>query len=75
MKLVGLYEPLHGLVINYMENPACRESTDWLMEHFDEAVQLAVSLIAEYEKYLQNGGKLSDTFSFDFESVKRDNWQ
>ena len=71
MKLAGLYEPMHGLVINYQENPACRESTDWLMEHFDEAVILATRLITEYEKYIQTGGCLSDTFSYDFESEKR----
>lgn len=72
MKLAGFYEPLHGLVINYKENPLCRESTDWLMEHFDVAVSLAVDLITEYEKYLQAGGILSETFSYDFESEKRE---
>lgn len=71
LKLVGFYEPMHGLVINYTENPACRESTDWLMAHFDEAVELAVRLITEYETYIQNGGSLSDTFSYDFESEKK----
>lgn len=72
MKLAGFYEPLHGLVINYKENPACKESTKWLMEHFDTAVELAVELITEYEGYLQSGGSLSDTFSYDFESEKRE---
>lgn len=72
MKAVGFYEPLHGLIINYKENPLCRESTDWLMEHFDAAVSLAVELITEYEKYIQTGGTLSETFSYDFESEKRE---
>lgn len=72
MKLVGFYEPLHGLVINYKENPVCRESTNWLMEHFDVAVSLAVELITEYEEYLQSGGTLSETFSYDFESEKKE---
>lgn len=71
MKIAHLYEPMHGLVINYQENPLCRESTDWLMAHFDEAVALAVRLIVEYETYIQTGGSLSDTFSYDFESEKR----
>jgi len=71
MKLAGLYEPMHGLVINYQANPECGESTDWLMAHFDEAVALAVRLITEYETYIQAGGSLSDTFSYDFESEKR----
>lgn len=72
MKLVGFYESLHGLVINYKENPICRESTDWLMEHFDTAVSLAVELITEYEVYLKTGGVLSETFSYDFESEKKE---
>lgn len=71
MKLAGVYDSMHGLVINYEENPACRESTDWLMTHFDEATELAVKLIKEYEKYIQTGGSLSETFSYDFESEKR----
>ena len=71
MKLAGLYDPMHGLVINYQENPACRESTDWLLDHFDKAVELAVGLITEYESYIQTGGSLSDTFLYDFESEKR----
>lgn len=72
MKLVGFYESLHGLVINYKENPMCRESTDWLMKHFDTAVSLAVELITEYEVYLKTGGVLSETFSYDFESEKKE---
>lgn len=70
MKLSGQYDTLHGLIINYRENAACRETTAWLMEHYDKAVQLAVDLITEYENYLQTGGKLSETFFYDFESEK-----
>lgn len=72
MKLTGFYETLHGLIINYKANPLCKESTQWLMEHFDEAVALAVNLIVEYEKYLQTGGTLSEKFSYDFESEKKE---
>lgn len=70
LKIAGMYEKMHGLVINYKENPASKETTEWLMAHFEQAVQLAVDLITEYEKYLQNGGKLSDAFSFNFESER-----
>ncbi len=72
LKIVRLYEALHGLVINYKENPGCKETTDWLMEHFGEAVELAVKLITEYEAYIQKGGNLSETFGYDFNSVKRE---
>ena len=71
LKIAGFYEKMHGLIINYEENPACRESTDWLLAHFDEAVKLAVRLISEYESYIRNGGSLSETFSYDFESEKK----
>lgn len=70
LKIAGKYESMHGLVINYQENPASKETTQWLLDHFDAAAELAVSLICEYEVYLQKGGKLSDTFSYNFSTVK-----
>lgn len=72
MRIAGVYSSLHGLVIRYYENDACRETTDWLMEHFEPAVSLSVDLITEYEGYLQKGGTLSEMFSYDFESQKRE---
>ena len=70
MKLVGMYKKMGGLVMNYKENPKCSETTDELVRRFDEAVELAVPLITEYEKYVKQGGVLSDTFCYNFESER-----
>lgn len=68
MKAAGMYQKMSGLVMNYEENPLCMETTDELVRRFPMAVELAVKLILEYEKYLQQGGTLPDTFSYNFES-------
>ena len=63
-----MYKKMSGLVMNYEENPVCVTTTDELVRRFPIAVELAVELIEEYEKYLRQGGTLSDTFSYNFES-------
>lgn len=68
MKLAGMYDKMGGLVMNYEENPQCTETTDEMVRRFPVAVELATELIQEYEGYLEHGGKLSDTFSYNFES-------
>ncbi len=68
MKALGMYGKMSGLIMNYEENPLCTETTDELVRRFDVAVELAVTLIQEYEEYLERGGKLSETFSYNFES-------
>jgi len=68
MKAAGMYKKMHGLVMNYKENPRCMETTDEMVRRFDEAVSLAAKLIVEYECYLKQGGTLSKTFCYNFES-------
>jgi len=68
MKIVGIYDKMGGLVMNYEENPKCTETTDELVSRFDTAVELAIPLITEYERYLKLGGALPETFCYNFES-------
>lgn len=68
MKVAGMYRKMSGLVMNYEENPQCTETTDEMVRRFPIAVKLATELIQEYEGYLERGGKLSETFSYNFES-------
>lgn len=68
MKAAGMYQKMGGLVMNYEENPLCTETTDEMVRRFEQAVKLAVELIVEYEAYLKQGGTLSETFSYNFES-------
>ena len=70
MKMVGMYKKMGGLVMNYEEDPKCSETTDELVKRFRLSVELAIELITEYERYLQQGGALSDTFCYNFESER-----
>lgn len=70
MKIVGIYQTMSGLVMNYEEAPKCSETTDELVRRFDNAVELAGRLIVEYERYMKQGGSLSETFCYNFESKK-----
>ena len=70
MKIAGIYKEMSGLVMNYEENPKCSETTDELVRRFDCAVETAVGNIVEYERFLVQGGALSETFCYNFESEK-----
>ncbi len=73
MKLVGKYDALHGIVMSLTPNPACREYCLILKRQYDEAVPVAVSLIAEFERVLEEGGAFSGRFHRDFEAG--DSWE
>ncbi len=73
MKLVGKYDALHGIVMSLTPNPACRDYCLLLKRQYDEAVPVAVSLIAEFERVLEEGGTFSERFHRDFEAG--DDWE
>lgn len=68
MKIAGMYKKMGGLVMNYEEDPDCSETTDELVRRFDIAVETAIPLLTEYERFYTQGGVLSDTFCYNFES-------
>lgn len=68
MKIAGIYKKMGGLVMNYEESPKCSETTDELVRRFDVAVEVAVPLLMEYERFYAQGGMLPDTFCYNFES-------
>ncbi len=70
MKIAGMYKAMSGLVMNYEENPKCSETTDELVRRFDHAVETAARIIMEYERFFAQGGALSDTFCYNFESER-----
>ncbi|MCD7751095.1 MAG: zinc dependent phospholipase C family protein [Lachnospiraceae bacterium] len=73
MKLVGIYNSLHGIVMSRTPNPACRDYCLILKRQYDEAVPVAVSLIEEFERVLKEGGTFSERFHRDFEAG--DSWE
>ncbi len=68
MRLVGKYDALHGIVMSYVPNPACTDYCILLKKKYDEAVPLAVRLIEELERVLDEGGVFSERFHRDFEA-------
>lgn len=70
MKMAGVYNTMNGLVMNYEESHKCIETTDELVRRFDIAVETAVRIITEFERFFAQGGALSENFCYNFESEK-----
>ncbi|MCM1569109.1 MAG: zinc dependent phospholipase C family protein [Roseburia sp.] len=68
MKLSGHYESLHGLIVHEKENPLCRESTERLLQLYEDAKKLALHLIEEYPDYVMGSGKLDRIYRYNFSS-------
>lgn len=49
LKATGNYKEMHGLLVNYNENPLCADSTERLTQLYGQAKELAVNLINDYE--------------------------
>lgn len=67
LKLVGRYDKMRGLFINYKPNPACSDSNARLMELFDESKKLVLELLDNFARYLDNTAPLAPVYQFDFD--------
>ncbi len=56
LRLVGKYDSLKGMVINYKENPVCRDDTREIVSLCHQAVDDAAHLIEEYEATMMGKG-------------------
>ncbi len=68
LKLTGNYKELHGLMINYLANPDCADSTKELFKRYGEAKDMALLLIREYGGFLEGKEKLSPIYNYTFGS-------
>ena len=66
LKVSGNYKEMHGLMVNYEENPKCADSTKKLKELYDDAVVLATSLITEYPVCMHGKCILSPIYNYSF---------
>lgn len=66
LRLSGNYKEMHGLMVNFKENPACKDSTNILRQLYDIARERAVKLICEYDKYLLDEQNLNEIYHFTF---------
>lgn len=74
LKLTGNYKEMHGLMVNFKKNENCNDSTEHLMDLYDEARRLAIRLIIEYKCYLAGIDELDAIYEYTFGSklVKKD---
>ena len=68
LTVTGNYKEMHGLVVNYQENPLCDDSTRKLWSLYQEAKELAISLIHEYRSYLEGSEELNQIYNYTFGS-------
>ena len=68
MKMTGNYKEMHGLLINYQKNPRCDDSTERLWSLYQQAKELAITLITEYRSYLEGGKDLNQIYNYTFGS-------
>ena len=73
MKLIGVYNGMHGMVMSLEPNPECREYCRLLKQLFAGAVPLAAGLIIQYQKKLFQGGELPSRFHRTFGAGE--NWE
>lgn len=50
MRVIGIYRSMHGFIVGYRSNPACRESNRRLHRLYKQALRLAPRLITECEE-------------------------
>lgn len=55
LRISGNYKEMHGLLVNYEENPDCEDSTKMLHQLYDIAAERAAKMITNFEKYLTDG--------------------
>ena len=68
LKLTGNYKELHGLMINYLANPDCADSTKELFKRYGEAKDMALLLIHEYGGFLEGKEELNPIYNYTFGS-------
>lgn len=66
LTVTGNYKEMHGLVVNYQRNPQCDDSTAKLWSLYQKAEKLSLSLIHEYQDYLEGRENLNQIYNYTF---------
>ena len=67
LKISGLSKNIRGLFLNKTDHPKCKKCSLVLGQKLEEAVPIAVALIANYLDFYENGVKLSDRFELTYD--------
>ena len=75
LRLSGNYKEMHGLLVNFKANPACKDSTEKLHQMYAVAENRAVMLIDEYGKYMTKEVALNALYNYTFSGKEKETWQ
>lgn len=67
MKLVGVYDSMHGMVIVENENKKCQVSTPHLIELFNQSIDISITMIEDYIHLLNTNLALNERLHRNFE--------
>ncbi|MDO4321677.1 MAG: zinc dependent phospholipase C family protein [Lachnospiraceae bacterium] len=67
MKILGNYDRMKGLMNQRRDNPACKESSQGLLQRYENAVPVAVRMIESFDETVRRGGRLNVRFDRTFE--------
>ncbi len=73
MKVAGVYDSMHGIVMSREANPVCADFNELLQKKYDDAVPLAVDLIMDYLRSIRYGAPLPERFHRTFSCG--DHWE
>ncbi len=62
---------MHGLLVNFKANPACKDSTEKLHQMYAVAENRAVMLIDEYGKYMTKEDTLNALYNYTFSGKEK----
>ena len=68
LRVTGNYKEMHGLLVNYKENPLCSDSTKRLYELYDVAKGLAINLISEFRASAYGKIEYNKVYNYTFGS-------
>lgn len=69
IKLTGKNDSIGGLVMQKREIPEGRASVDRLLELYEEAKKLGVSLLDSFGSYLEGRAELDAVYAYNFDSI------
>lgn len=68
LNLVGKYDEFGGLMINIEKNHDCDQTIERLLELYEDAKELAVTLILEYPLFLEGKKEMNEVYKYSFDS-------
>ncbi len=66
LRITGNYQEMHGLIVNPVGNPMCKDSNQKLLELYEEAKVRAVTFIHDFDENFRGIKPFDSIFDYDF---------